>query len=861
MAEQLRNLGVEEEFQLIDATTRRLTARAPELLELLPDDIYVEELQRCVVETNSRVFSDLAALRADLVAHRRVLRDAAAQLGIGVAAAGAVPLSVPAEMEVTETPRYRRMLADYQLLAREQLICGTQVHVELPDRDEAVAVANRVAPYLPIFLALSASSPFWSDGSDTGYASVRTLVWLRWPTTGAAPFADSGTEYDAMIADLVASGVITDPGMVYFDVRPSARLPTLELRVCDSCPSVDTIVLIAGLYRALVNRELAGLRAGEPGLHISPTLTRGALWRAARSGLEDELVDITAPAPMAAGDLVRRFVDDLRPQLAATGDEDVVAELADRALLAGSSASRQRRALRRRGRLTDVVDLLMDETSGEVAMFPHIKDPDQTLLHGYLPLRSGGAEEPGYDEAIEPNGTVRREYVKVLAGAAGSGAAALRQLQFGIEHEQSVEGMTFRVSGEGRAQLFPMDIVPRIVTGDDWAALVPGLAQRALALDAFIADVYGERAAVRDGIVPSEVIDRAPGLRESGFASASARVRTHICGIDLVSDGRGRWLVLEDNLRVPSGIAYALANRRLMASVADDIPMPESVRDISGMPAMIRDTLLAAAPPAAPDNVGVAVLSSGWEDSAWFEHKTIAELADVPLVQTQDLSVRDDVVYRHTGRDAHRIDVLYARMDEDMLLSSAGHDDRALRPGLMDAIKAGTLTIANALGNGVGDDKAVYAYVPALIEYFLGQKPILEQVPTYLCAERAQRDFVLGRLDSLVVKPVDGFGGSGITIGPEASDAELAARRVELKMQPERFIAQDVVHLSTHPTFDGTGFHPHHVDLRAFVHLRPGRAGPTPHVAPAALTRVAPPGSMIVNSSKGGGGKDTWILQ
>ena len=203
------------------------------------------------------MFSDLSALRADLVTHRRVLRDAAAQLGIGVAAAGAVPLSVPAEMEVTETPRYRRMLADYQLLAREQLICGTQVHVEITDRDEAVAVANRVAPYLPIFLALSASSPFWSDGSDTGYASVRTLVWLRWPTTGAAPFAESGAEYDEMIADLVASGVITDPGMVYFDVRPSARLPTLELRVCDSCPGVDTIVLIAGLYRALVNRELA----------------------------------------------------------------------------------------------------------------------------------------------------------------------------------------------------------------------------------------------------------------------------------------------------------------------------------------------------------------------------------------------------------------------------------------------------------------------------------------------------------------------------------------------------------------------------------------------------------------------------
>ena len=532
------------------------------------------------------------------------------------------------------------MLADYQLLAREQLICGTQVHVEITDRDEAVAVANRVAPYLPIFLALSASSPFWSDGSDTGYASVRTLVWLRWPTTGAAPFAESGAEYDEMIADLVASGVITDPGMVYFDVRPSARLPTLELRVCDSSPGVDTIVLIAGLYRALVNRELARVRAGEPGLHVSPTLTRAALWRAARSGLEGELVDVTVPEPMPAGDLVRRFVDSLRPQLAATGDEEVVTDLAERALLAGSSASRQRRALRRRGRLTDVVDLLMDETAGEVAILPQIKDPDRTLLHGYLPLLAGGPDDCGYDEAIETDGTVRPEYAKVLTDLAVHGAVALRQLQVGIEHEQSIEGMTFRVSGEGRAQLFPMDIVPRIVGAADWAALSPGLAQRAQVLDLFIADVYSERKVVRDGIVPSEVIDRAPGLRESGFAFASARVRAHICGVDLVSDGPGRWVVLEDNLRVPSGIGYAL---RTVASWgrSASIPTPESVRDVAGVPAMIRDTLLAAAPPGAPDDVAVAVLSSGWEDSAWFEHKMIAEEAGLPLVADPDLSVRE----------------------------------------------------------------------------------------------------------------------------------------------------------------------------------------------------------------------------
>ena len=277
-----RTLGVEEEFNLVDLKTRRLTARAPELLAQL-SDTYVAELQRCIVEMNSGVVATLEGLRNELQGHRRVLVDAAAGLGMGVVAAGAMPLSVPAEMQVTQTARYRQMLADYQLLAREQLICGTQVHVGVADRDEAVIVANRVARYLPTLLALSASSPFWSDGSDTGYSSVRTLVWQRWPTTGPAAPVGSAAEYDRLVADLVASGVITDVGMVYFDIRPGSSAPTLELRVCDSCPSVDSIVLIAGLFRALVERESEALRLGTPATLISPTLGRAALWRAARS--------------------------------------------------------------------------------------------------------------------------------------------------------------------------------------------------------------------------------------------------------------------------------------------------------------------------------------------------------------------------------------------------------------------------------------------------------------------------------------------------------------------------------------------------------------------------------------------------
>ena len=346
----------------MDLATRRLTARAQEVLRGL-SDTYVPELQRCVVEINSNVADTLWGLSVDLRERRRVLVHAAAALGIGVVAAGAVPLAVPAEMEVTDTARYHRMLADYQLLAREQLICGTQVHVGVGRGDEAVAVANRVAPYLPILLALSASSPYSADGSDTGYSSVRTLLWQRWPTTGLAPPVSTAAEYDALVADLVATGVITDVGMMYFDVRPANSAPTLELRICDSCPSVDTIVVIAGLFRALVEREATALHAGTPATVISPTLGRAAIWRAARSGLEGELVDVDVPVSRPAADVVAGLVASLRPQLEEAGDWPLVSTLTRQVLAAGSSAARQRRVLRRRGLLTDVVDLLMEETA------------------------------------------------------------------------------------------------------------------------------------------------------------------------------------------------------------------------------------------------------------------------------------------------------------------------------------------------------------------------------------------------------------------------------------------------------------------------------------------------------------------
>ncbi|GAA4191726.1 carboxylate-amine ligase [Microbispora amethystogenes] len=358
-------VGVEEEFHIVDLTTRQLVPRAGLLLQQLRSDHFTQELQRSVLETGTTprlrledLAGELTRLRADAIA-------AAEGLGLGIAAAGTVPLVDPESMKISPDPRYEQMLDDYQVLAREQLICGTQVHAEVRDRDLAVAVTHRLGPWLPPLLALSCSSPYWM-GADTGYASFRSMVWQRWPTAGPAERFESAEEYDAMVKELVRSGVISDPGMLYFDVRPSAHVPTVELRLCDSCPRIEDIVLIAGLFRALVTRELGALATGaptplDPG-SVRPELVRAASWRAARSGLDGELVDPVEGVPKPARTVVNRLLEGLRPQLEARGDWELVSSLAAEALDGGDSAARQREAFRRAGRLTDVVDLVLAET-------------------------------------------------------------------------------------------------------------------------------------------------------------------------------------------------------------------------------------------------------------------------------------------------------------------------------------------------------------------------------------------------------------------------------------------------------------------------------------------------------------------
>ena len=841
-------LGVEEEFHLVDLRTRQLTPRASEVLSGLSESTrtYAAELQQTVVETNSEVSDTLGGLRKNLVDLRGELVTVAGRLGIGVAAAGTMPLSM-AEVLITETPRFRRMLADYQLLVREQLICGMQVHVGIADRDLTAQLVDRVSHWLPPLLALSVSSPFSHAGDDTGYASSRSLIWSRWPTTGSPGPLGSAVAYDEMVQNLVACGVISDPGMIYFDVRPSSHVPTLELRVCDACHSVDSVVLIAGLFRAVVARELARLQAGEPSQPVHPTLQRAAMWRAARSGLEGELVDLSGPKAVPAAIVLRAMVDELSPELAANGDHLLVGELLETALERRSAAARQREALRRRDRFSDVVDLIMAETRGD-RHHPTESAAAVPLTRDY--------HAPAYDEALLPDGQARPVHAAVLNVLSELGSDELRKRATELARQTLEAGVLFRPTDAKEARPFPLDIVPRVLTGEEWSKLQGGTAQRARALDAFLNDVYGEQAIVRDGVVPAWLIEAAPGRREAGHATPAGARRAQVCGFDLVRDADGRWLVLEDNVRVPSGVAYAMQSRRLLSRVFPEYMTVAELLDVEEVPALLRRTLEESAPAHVSGSApSLLLLSEGAHDSAYFEHKMLAEAASMLLSTPAQLLVEGDVLY-HVENDARqRVDVVYLRMD-DALSRRPGKDGRVIGPQLLRAVRAGNLALANALGNGVADDKAVYAYVPKLIEYYLGEKPLLEQVETFHLADPEQQRYVLEHLDELVVKPVDGYGGLGVVVGPRADEHELAEARELIEQQPSRWIAQRTVSLSTHPTHHQGRLEPRHVDLRVFVYY-----GKEPVVVPAALTRVAAAGSLIVNSSRGGGAKDTWLLR
>jgi carboxylate-amine ligase len=847
-------IGVEEEFHVVDLATRQAAPEAERLLARLDGDGFAPELQRSLVETNTRPCQTLDELRADIIRLRGELAAAGQPLGLGVVAAGTVPLTNPADTDVTRSARYARMHREYQMLVREQHICGLQVHIDVPDRDVAIDVVQRVAPWLPVFLALSASSPYWR-GADSGYASSRTLVWQRWPTAGPPGPMSSAAEYDELIEMLVASGTISDPGMVYFDVRPSAHLPTVELRICDACPQVDDVVLLAGLFRALVTAARADIDAGVAPPRIRYELLRAATWRAARSGLESDLVDLYnggRPRLASPESIVATLLGRVRRPLADTGDWSQLRALAEAALTRGSAAARQRRAFGLRGEYRDVVDSLLAATQGEpLPRTPPLTAPPRlpAVLAGYRPV--------GFDEVVAPSGRVLPHYGWLFRALDQIGLDGIRLREADRDAEQRARGVTFRVSDDEEDRLFPLDLVPRIVTADDWTNLQAGLTQRARALEMFLADVYGERAAITDGVLPASLATPTHGWSAHGELARPGVPRAAVSGIDLVRDAADRWLVLEDNLRVPSGIGYAITSRRLVRSVLPELEPPAGVVPVEGVPELLHKTLLAAMPPKASDDGTVALLSVGPADSAWFEHQLLAHSMGISLVTPRELAVRDGCLY-HCPPDGEprRLDVVYRRLDEETLVTATGVDGEPLFEPLRAAIVDGTVSVVNALGNGVGDDKAVYAYVPAMIEYYLGERPVLDNVPTYHCADPDQCAEVLNRLAELVAKPVDGYGGAGIVIGPFAEPDELASVADQIRADPDRWVAQEMIRLSTHPTFAGDRIEPRAVDLRAFVFH-----GERPEVAPAALTRVAPSGSMIVNSSRGGGAKDTWILR
>ncbi|MFF0969195.1 carboxylate-amine ligase [Streptomyces sp. NPDC003703] len=357
-------IGAEEEFHLVDAETGRLVPRAGAVLERLGGSGYAPELQRSVVESNSGVHATLEGLLADLTASRRRLAAAASALGLTAVAAGTVPLAAPARGDVTADPRYLRMADQYRRLADEQLICSAQVHVDVPDRDTAVRAMCLVGPWLAPLLALSASSPYWL-GADTGYASWRTMLWQRWPTAGPAGCHSGAASYDALLADLIRSGVISDPGMVYYDVRPSAHQRTLELRICDACPRVTTVVLVAGLFRALVHDACARLtRREHPGCDGRHEWLRAAAWQAARCGLEGPLTDPVTLRPAPARTVLHTLLARLRPVLEAYGDWDAVRELLELALADGSAARRLRGVYERRGPAAAVAALAAETAAG-----------------------------------------------------------------------------------------------------------------------------------------------------------------------------------------------------------------------------------------------------------------------------------------------------------------------------------------------------------------------------------------------------------------------------------------------------------------------------------------------------------------
>ncbi len=422
-------------------------------------------------------------------------------------------------------------------------------------------------------------------------------------------------------------------------------------------------------------------------------------------------------------------------------------------------------------------------------------------------------------------------------------------------------GITFAVYAEGGdpERLIPFDIVPRILGAAEWDVLSRGLTQRVMALNAFLFDVYHARDILRAGVVPERLVLHNETFRAEmqGF-DPPQRVYTHVSGIDIVRTDARDFYVLEDNCRTPSGVSYMLENREAMLRLFPDLIGRHPVAPVSNYPEELREVLASVAPANCTGAPNVVLLTPGAFNSAYYEHSFLADEMGLELVEGVDLRVVDNVVYMRTTEGLKRVDVIYRRVDDDFLDPLTFKSESMLgTPGLFNAYRAGNVTLANACGAGIADDKAVYPYVPAMIKFYLGQEPILKNVPTYRCADRDDFGYVIDHLHELVVKETHGSGGYGMLVGPHATNAERAVFAEKLKANPEHYIAQPTLALSTCPTYVESGVAPRHVDLRPFVLY-----GKEVRIVPGGLTRVAMrEGSLVVNSSQGGGTKDTWVLE
>lgn len=466
-----------------------------------------------------------------------------------------------------------------------------------------------------------------------------------------------------------------------------------------------------------------------------------------------------------------------------------------------------------------------------------------------------------FDEMFSQGGDVRPAYKGIEDWIAHQPKGGLKQIARDAEEIFRRLGITFAVYGSNEAveRLIPFDIIPRIISAAEWRRLERGIEQRVRALNAFLHDIYHRQEIIRAGRIPEDLILRNDAFCPEMMGHNPARdVYSHIIGIDLVRVGEDEFYVLEDNLRTPSGVSYMIEDREAMLRLVPELFSRYRVAPVEDYPENLRRTLKSVAPAACKGNPVIVVLTPGIYNSAFFEHSFLADEMGVELCQGGDLYVDDGFVYMRTTQQPMRVDVIYRRIDDDFLDPLTFNPDSTLGvPGLFSAYRAGNVTIVNAPGTGIADDKAVYTYVPQIIEFYTGEKPVLNNVQTYNCSKDDERNYVLEHLEELVVKEVHGSGGYGMLVGPASTRKQRDEFAKRIKARPSNYIVQPTLALSTCPTFVEKGIAPRHVDLRPFVLV-----GDVVKITPGGLTRVAlKKDSLVVNSSQGGGTKDTWVLE